>query len=59
MAKKFYCARCKKMIEKNELYIPSGMEGHKYHMCKLCKDCFEYVLNEAFNGGKNVNGIKK
>lgn len=59
MPKKFNCSRCKRIIQRNEVYIPSGMYQSKYNMRKLCKDCFEHVLNKAFNGGKNVNGSKK
>lgn len=57
MAKRIFCQKCKKEIDRNEIYVPQT-EG-KYKMRKLCKDCFIKVLNSSFNGNGEVKGSKK
>ncbi|MCC7574943.1 hypothetical protein KO361_05100 [Candidatus Woesearchaeota archaeon] len=57
MAKIIFCQKCKKEIDRNEIYVPQT-EG-KYKMRKLCKDCFIKVLNSSFNGNGEVKGSKK
>ncbi len=31
----------------------------KWNMCKLCKECFEKVLNDEWNGNGKVEGMKR
>jgi hypothetical protein len=57
MAKKIFCQKCKREIKRNEIYVPQ-IEG-KWFMSKLCKDCFEKVLNDHWNGNGKVKGMKK
>jgi len=57
MAKKMFCEKCKKEIRKNEIYMPQ-IEG-KWNMAKLCKECFEKVLNDNWNHNGEIKGIKK
>lgn len=57
MPKKIFCEKCGKQIDKNHLYIP-GSKG-KWRNKKLCRECFENVLNEHWNGNGEVKGKKK
>ena len=57
MAKKIFCQKCKKEIGRNEVYVPQ-IEGY-WNMKKLCKECFEKVLNDQFNGNGKIKGMKK
>jgi len=57
MAKKIFCQKCKKEINRNEVYVPQ-IEG-KWNMAKLCKECFIKVLNGQLNGNGEIKGMKK
>jgi len=57
MAKKIFCQKCKTEINRNEIYVPQ-IEG-KWNMKKLCKKCFEKVLNDHWNGNGKIKGMKK
>ena len=56
MAKKILCERCKAQISRNEIYVPQ-IAG-KWHMAKLCMDCFQKVLCEQLNGNGSTKGGK-
>lgn len=60
MPKKFFCKRCSKVIVKNEMFVPTfpGIKN-KWNHEKVCKECFEIILNKAFNGGDEINGSRK
>lgn len=57
MPKKIFCQKCKKEINKDEVYIPQT-EG-KYKFRKLCKDCFFRVLNSNWNENGKIEGSRK
>jgi Fe-S cluster biosynthesis and repair protein YggX len=57
MSKKIFCQKCKKEINKDEVYIPQT-EG-KYKFRKLCKDCFFRVLNSNWNENGKIEGSRK
>lgn len=52
-----FCEKCKKEIDKNSIYVPQ-IKG-KRDMAKLCKECFEKVLNDHWNHNGEIKGIKK
>ncbi len=56
MPKKIFCQKCKTEIKRNEIYVPQ-ING-KWNMAKLCKKCFESVLNDYWNKNGEVEGIK-
>jgi NAD-dependent SIR2 family protein deacetylase len=57
MPKRIFCQKCKKEINRNEVYVPQT-EG-KWNMAKLCRECFEKVLNDHWNGNGEVKGSRK
>ncbi len=42
------------------MFVPTfpGIKN-KWNHEKVCKECFEIILNKAFNGGDEINGSRK